>query len=77
MNNLAVIFAEGGMSGLIYIVIFIMAIVTIVFGLFSVLVAYIINSINKEPKSAKYYWSVFAICSVSALLVSGVVCGGM
>lgn len=77
MNNLAVIFAEGGMSGLIYIVIFIMAIVTIVFGLFSVLVAYIINSINKEPKSAKYYWSVFAICSFSALLVSGVVCGGM
>lgn len=75
MNNLAIIFAEGGMNGFIYIIIFILAAFSIGFGLFSVLVAYAVNSFNKEKQSAKYYSSVFGICAVSSLLVSGIVCG--
>ncbi|WP_353165295.1 hypothetical protein [Empedobacter brevis] len=78
MNNLAVIFAEGGLGNdFIYVVIFILAAFAIGFGLFSIIIAYAVNSFNNEKRSAKYYWSIFAICAVSSLLVSGLVCGSM
>lgn len=75
MNNLALIFAEGGLGkDFIYVVIAILGGITIIGGIVGTIIMLIVNSISGNKKPPKYYWAVFAICAVSTLLISGMIC---
>ena len=77
MNNSAFIFANqarGTDNFYLYVFIFFLLAFSIGFGLLCTLCAYFFYSRKKVKQSSKYYWLLFAICSISYLIVSGLIC---
>ena len=71
----SVIFAEGGMGGLIYVVIGVIAAIGFAIGIGVTIITLIYNSIKKIDKPSKYYLMVFGTSFLIGLLVTGMICG--